>query len=199
MAALSPAALAEYFRRKRRPIAELERDDVIHNESIWAQVCGLLGGEADPSPILSRDEAARLDDPFRDHRRFGPIGQFVSCIGCGLTFETRGLRLCPDCYPVLGDKDERKVPSSASRPVRKQVCRQCGGDLPAYRPDGKKARSTSLYCSKACGWRAWRDQQTAREHSGVEGPEPEFAATRGGVDATPAPLTAAISDEEVLS
>jgi hypothetical protein len=101
---------------------------------------------------------ARLDDPFADRTRFGPVGQFTICRGCGLTFESRGLRLCSDCYAVLGDPVERRVVSGADRPVRKQGCRVCGGDLPVYRPDGRKKQATSLYCSVACRSRAQRQR-----------------------------------------
>jgi hypothetical protein len=99
---------------------------------------------------------ARRDDPFADRTRFGPVGEITSCRGCGLRFESRGLRYCPDCYVVLGDPVERKTPSGAGRAVRKQVCQSCGGDLPAYLADGRKARQTSVFCSAACRLRAHR-------------------------------------------
>jgi ribosomal protein L40E len=102
---------------------------------------------------------ARRDHPFADRTRFGPVGQFTRCRGCGLTFESRGLRLCPDCYAVLGDPVERKVSSIADRPVRKQVCRQCGGALPAYRASGRRKLATALYCSPVCKRRAKRQRR----------------------------------------
>ena len=138
------------------------------------------------------DKAAqgRLDDPFRDHSRSGPVGQFIACRGCGLTFESRGLRYCPDCYQVLGDSVERKILSAAARPVRKQSCQRCGGDLPTYRPTGKKVQASNLYCSKRCRQRAWRDRETAFGRSETMGGESGFRV-REAAAAAPAPASAA--------
>jgi hypothetical protein len=98
----------------------------------------------------------RRDDPFSDRTRFGPVGQFTTCVGCGLTFESRGLRLCPDCYAAMGDPVERKAGCGAERAVRKQVCQGCGGDLPAYSATGRKVRQSVIFCSPACRLRAHR-------------------------------------------
>jgi hypothetical protein len=108
-----PWAAAAYFRRRQSAIAELSKADIASNERLWAEES--RGVPLAETPILSRDEAARLDDPFKDCR-FGPVGQFTACRGCGLTFESRGLKLCPDCYPALGDPVERK--SQAPPPAR---------------------------------------------------------------------------------
>jgi hypothetical protein len=99
---------------------------------------------------------ARRDDPFADRARFGPVGQFITCAGCGLRFESRGLRLCPDCYAAMGDPVERKAGCGAERAVRRQACQGCGGDLPAYSTTGRKARQTTTFCSSACKRRASR-------------------------------------------
>ena len=126
---------------------------------LFGQVRGLSGcGSPDKTAQV------RLDDPFHDRARFGPAGQFTQCCGCGLTFESRGLGLCPDCYLVLGDPAERKTPSAASRPVRKQVCRYCGGDLPAYLPSGRKVRQSVAFCSLACKHRARRARAFAPDN-----------------------------------
>jgi hypothetical protein len=43
---------------------------------------------------LPKSEQARHDDPFLLHPEcIGPVGQLRGCDGCGLTFESRGLRL----------------------------------------------------------------------------------------------------------
>jgi hypothetical protein len=135
---------------------------------------------------------ARLDDPFSDRTRFGSVGQFIACRGCGLMFETLGLRYCPDCYQVLGDPVERKMPSAAARPVRKQTCRQCGGDLLAYRSNGKKTQATNLYCSEACKQRAKRARGDSRRVSACDNrpsclrlPEADFAASQDAAAAPP--------------
>jgi hypothetical protein len=98
----------------------------------------------------------RRDDPFADRTRFGPVGQFITCAGCGLRFESRGLRYCPDCYAAMGDPVERKAGCGAERAVRRQACQGCGGDLPAYSTTGRKARQTTTFCSSACKRRASR-------------------------------------------
>jgi hypothetical protein len=107
-----------------------------------------------------KSEQARRDDPFRLYpERIGPVGQLRGCDGCGLTFESRGLRLCPDCYLALGDKDDlrRYGPSVAERPVRRATCPICGGDLPMRAAGGKKSRA--IFCSGRCQRRHARAKQ----------------------------------------
>src|SRR5215472_10415889 len=59
----SPAAIAEYFRRRRRTIAEFSPGDILHNERLWViETCGLPESALDPGPIITREQAARLDD-----------------------------------------------------------------------------------------------------------------------------------------
>jgi hypothetical protein len=147
----TPAAVVEYFHRRRRAIAEFSPDDILHNERLWCdEICGQPESALDPAPIITREPAASLDDPFADKTKFGPVGQFTKCRGCALTFESRGLQLCPDCYAVLGDKVERKIPSAADRPVKKRPCQQCGGDMPAYHSDGRRVRTSARFCSESC-------------------------------------------------
>jgi len=94
----SPAAIAEYFRRRRRTIAEFSPGDILHNERLWViETCGLPESALDPGPIITREQAARLDDPFTDKRKFGPHGQYTKCAGCGAVFESLGLKLCAGC------------------------------------------------------------------------------------------------------
>jgi len=107
---------------------------------------------------LTKADQVRADDPFAGHpERFGSVGQYVACAGCGLTFESRGLRYCPDCYLALGDKDDikRYGPSVAERPVRRAQCQTCGAPLPMR--GGKSGRkSLAIFCSERCRKRAGR-------------------------------------------
>jgi hypothetical protein len=157
---------------------------------LFGQVRGLSGcGSPDKTAQV------RLDDPFHDRARFGPAGQFTQCCCCGLTFESRGLGLCPDCYLVLGDPAERKTPSAASRPVRKQVCRSCGGDLPAYLPSGRKVRQSVTFCSSRCRLRAHREQrgsvfETDSRPPATLLPETGLSGAQSHENAVPAELAA---------
>jgi hypothetical protein len=130
----------------------------VHGECCSAR-CAAYLAEGHPS----KAEQERLDDPFADRRRFGQTGVLVSCPGCGGQFESRGLRLCPDCYPALGDKADIKKygnQSAAGRGVKKIACPECGGDVPAYGKDGRK--SMAAYCSPRCQKRAARARVTKR-------------------------------------
>ena len=81
----SPAAIAEYFRRRRSSISEFSPDDIRHNERLWViEICGLDESFRDPAPIITREQAARLDDPFTDKRTFGPHGQYTKSGSLGM-------------------------------------------------------------------------------------------------------------------
>src|SRR5215472_5361499 len=133
----SPAAIAEYFRR-RRTIAEFSPGDILHNERLWViETCGLPESALDPGPIITRDQAARLGDPFTDKRKFGPHGQYTKCAGCGAVFESLRLRLYAGC-------------SKSSHAPQAKRCQECGAPLP---PTGRK---TLKFCSTACRQKAHR-------------------------------------------
>jgi hypothetical protein len=151
----APVEVARYFLQRRSRIAELAAEDIHSGERLWAEICGVPYIE---TRVMSRDEAARLDDPFREGAKYGPVGQLSNCRGCGLKFESRGLRFCPDCYSALGDPAERTAASAAERSVRKQTCRQCGGDLPRYGAGARKRMVTAVFCSPVCKARARRQR-----------------------------------------
>jgi hypothetical protein len=133
----SPAAIAEYFRR-RRTIAEFSPDDILHNERLWViETCGLPESALDPAPIITREQAARLDDPFSDKRKFGASGQYTKCADCGAVFESLGLKLCAAC-------------SKSSHAPQTKRCQECGAPL---HPGGRK---TLKFCSSACRQKAHR-------------------------------------------
>ena len=133
----SPAAVADYFGRKLCTISEFSPDGILHNERLWVvETCGLPESELDPPPIITREQAARLDDPFSDKRNFGPRGQYAKCAGCGAVFESLGLRLCAACCKS----------SHASQPKR---CQECGAPL------HPGARKTLKFCSAACKQKAY--------------------------------------------
>ena len=160
-------------------------------ENAGAVCCSTRCVEFLAAGVPSVADRERLDDPLR-RLSLGQFGQFISCQGCGLTFESRGLRLCPDCCLVLGDPVERKVPSAAGRPVRKQTCLHCGGDLPAYRPDGRKVQGSVVFCSVRCRSRAQRRRQTDeafRVPATTTQPSPG-AVAYGHENAVPAELAA---------
>ena len=134
----SPVAVTEYFRRRRSSISEFTPDDILHNERLWVvEICGLHESELDPAPIITREQAARRDDPFSDKRKFGPIGQYTKCVGCGAVFESLGLRSCAGCC-------------RSSHAAQTKRCQECGAPLP---PRGRK---TLRFCSDACRQKAHR-------------------------------------------
>lgn len=98
-----------------------------------------------------REAAKRLDDPFRS-AKFGPNGQYRSCDWCGGRFESRGLRLCPDCYEVRkaqpGFDDDPRWSSAAGRvTLKRKACLWCGGPIAALTEKGRKVRQGAQFCS----------------------------------------------------
>src|SRR5215831_6431550 len=150
----SPAAIAEYFRRRRSSIAEFSQDNILHNERLWVvEICGLPERALDPAPIITREQAARLDDPFADKHKFGPSGQYTKCTGCGAVFESLGLNLCAGC-------------SKSSHAPQAKRCQGCGAPLP---PIGRK---TLKFGSAACKQKAHRGTVAVTEGGNVAGRPP---------------------------
>ena len=146
----SPAAIAEYFRRRRSSISEFSPDDILHNERLWVvEICGLPESALDPAPIITREQAGRLDDPFTDKRKFGPRGQYTKCAGCSAVFGSLGLRLCAAC-------------SKSSHAPETKRCRECGAPLP---PMGRK---TLKFCSEACRQKAHRGRGAVTALEGAD-------------------------------
>jgi hypothetical protein len=151
----SPAAVAEYFRRRRAAIAGFSKEDIRANEQLWVvETCGLPESYLDPAPIITRDEATRLDDPFADKRKFGPSGQYTKCADCGAVFESLGLKLCTGC-------------SKSSHAPQIKRCRECGAPLP---PGGRK---TLKFCSDACRQKAHRRDLAVTDLEGERLPGPD--------------------------
>jgi hypothetical protein len=170
----SPAAIAEYFRRRRSTIAEFWPDDILHNERLWVvEICGLPESALDPAPIITREQAARLDDPFADKRNFGPNGQYTKCAGCGDVFESLGLRLCARCC-------------KSSHAAQAKRCQECGASLP---PDGRK---TLKFCSDACRQKAHRGGAAVTD---LEAGHPRDRNTR--VSVTPVHADQALTDPAI--
>jgi hypothetical protein len=96
------------------------------------------------------EAAKRSDDPFR-HPKFGAVGHWINCRGCGGGFESRGLGACPNCYEVRkaqpGFRDDRRWSSAAGK-VR--YCEGCGGPLPALTESGERLRADVRFCRAAC-------------------------------------------------
>lgn len=95
--------------------------------------------------------ARRADDPFRG-ARFGPVGQYRNCDLCGGKFESRGLKLCPDCYEIRKEQpdfdDDRRWSSAAGRAtLKRRECLWCGGPIPAFTESGRKAREGAQFCT----------------------------------------------------
>jgi hypothetical protein len=157
----TPAAVTAYFNQRRRAIAEVTPDDIRHNEQLWVvETCGLPETELDPAPIITREQAARLDDPFADKRKFGPRGQYTKCAGCGTVFESLGLRLCATCC-------------KSSHATQAKRCQECGAPMP---PGGRK---TGKFCSAACRQKAHRESPavTAFDAGRLPGPDTSVSVT----------------------
>jgi hypothetical protein len=166
----SPAAVADYFGRKLGTISEFSPDDIRHNERLWiVETCGLPECALDPTPIITREQAARLDDPFSDKRNFGPRGQYTKCAGCGAIFESLGLKVCAGCCKS----------TNASQPKR---CQECGAPL------HPGARKTLKFCSAAC-------KQKAHRGGAVTDPEDDNSSGRLPGPATPVTVTPAQANQ----
>jgi hypothetical protein len=127
-----PAAVTEYFCRRRHTLSGFSLEDIVHNERLWhVEICGLSEETFNLGPIVMREQALQLDDPFADKRKFGPHGQYAKCEHCRAVFESLGLRLCSVC-------------SKSSSGIRVRCCEECGASLP---PTGRKSRR---FCSDAC-------------------------------------------------
>jgi hypothetical protein len=161
-----PAAVTEYFQRRRHTLSGFTPEDLLHNERLWqVEICGLPEETFNPEPIVTRDQALQLDDPFADKREFGPNGQYANCEHCRAVFESLGLRLCSAC-------------SKSSRGVRVRCCEECGASLP---PTGRKSLR---FCSDACRQKAQRRDPSVTDF---------VTLTRGGVPRisdTPVSVTA---------
>ena len=104
-----------------------------------------------PEDELIREHARRLDDPFRNSLKFGPNGQYRMCDLCGGTFESRGLRLCPDCYEIRkqqpGFDDDKSFVSTAGKVTfDHRICLWCGAPIERFR-DGRKISGRVMFCS----------------------------------------------------
>ena len=144
----TPALVGEYFRRRRSAIAEFSSGDIRHNERLWVvEICGLHESELDPAPIITREQAARRDDPFSDKRKFGPRGQYTKCAGCGTVFESLGLRLCAACC-------------TSSHAAQAKRCQECGAPL------SPRGRKTLKFCSTACRQKAHRRGSAVTDFEG---------------------------------
>jgi hypothetical protein len=118
--------------------SQFSPDEILHNERLWVvEICGLPESELDPAPIITRERAAQLGDPFTDKRTFGPHGQYTKCAGCDAVFESLGLKLCAGC-------------SKSSHAPQTKRCQECGAPLS---PHGRK---TLKFCSEACRQKAHR-------------------------------------------
>src|SRR6516225_6667714 len=105
---------------------------------LWhVEICELPEETLNPGPIITRDQALQLDDPFADKRKFGPNGQYAKCEHCRAVFESLGFRRCSAC-------------SKSSSGVRVRCCEECGASLP---PTGRKSLR---FCSDACRQKAQR-------------------------------------------
>src|SRR5215472_9456852 len=166
----SPAAIAEYFRRRRSSISQFSPNDILHNERLWVvEICGLPESVLDPAPIITREQAARLDDPFTHKRTFGPHGQYTKCASCGTVFESLGLRVCSGC-------------SKSSYAPKAKRCQECGVPLP---PMGRK---TLKFCSAACRQKAYRGSSAVTDLEGADaarrlvGPDTTVSVTPPNAD-----------------
>jgi hypothetical protein len=113
-----------------------------------------------------RDVARRLDDPFRG-LQLGPIGQYRTCDLCGGKFESRGLKLCPDCYEIrkaeAGFADDRRWSSAAGRvTLKRRDCLWCGSPIPTFTESGHKTRQTAEFCMPNHRLRWYRADDAAR-------------------------------------
>jgi hypothetical protein len=173
-----PVAVAEYFRRKISRISELSLADILSNERLWVvAICNLPESALDPAPIITREQAMRLDDPFANKRKFGLRGQYTKCAGCRAVFESLGLSLCATCCKS----------SHAPQPKR---CQGCGAPLP---PGGRK---TLKFCSEACRQKAHRQSFAVTDREGGK-PAGRLPGPDTPVSVTPAQADQALTDPSI--
>jgi hypothetical protein len=88
----------------------------------------------------------------------GPHGFLISCAGCGIRFDSKGLRCCStDCEGSLGRKRELDA-FLKDDPFRgvKRKCLGCGGDIPNWR-NGRRVSAATRFCKPVC------QRQTAKK------------------------------------
>ncbi len=112
------------------------------------------------------EQAKRLDDPFRA-AKFGTTGQYRVCDMCCGTFESRGLKLCPDCYEIRkqqpGFDDDKRFTSAAGKVAfEHRLCLWCQSPIERFR-DGRKVRADVAFCSKQHGQAHHRASPEERE------------------------------------
>ena len=81
----------------------------------------------------------------------GPHGFLISCAGCGIRFDSKGLRCCStDCERSLGRKRELDA-FLKDDPFRgvKRKCVGCGGDIPNWR-NGRRVSAATQFCKPVC-------------------------------------------------
>ena len=141
------AAVADYFQRRRSSLSAFMPEDILHNERLWhVEICGLPEETFIPGPVITREQAQWLDDPFSDKRRFGPIGEYAKCRRCHAVFESRGLGLCSTC-------------SQSSSGKRVRECEECGASLPPG------SRKDLRFCSDRCRQKAHRRDLSVTDNS----------------------------------
>jgi hypothetical protein len=80
------------------------------------------------------------------------------CDLCGGTFESRGLKLCPDCYEIrkqeLGFDDKRWSSAAGKIVFEHRPCLWCGAPIERLRA-GRKVRADVKFCHESHG-KAWQ-------------------------------------------
>jgi hypothetical protein len=90
-----------------------------------------------------------------------PLGQSgfqISCIGCGKTFDSKGLRCCSaDCEQHYREREDRRavMADAGMEPASKRLCAECGQVIPTWRA-GRRIRQGAQFCSKTCAQKARR-------------------------------------------
>jgi len=84
--------------------------------------------------------------------RRGPVGWFISCGHCGVEFESKGWRYCPQCMELPAEERREPLPSPTGPMCQ---CPGCSRRIPKWR-GGRRVSKATRFCSAKCANRARR-------------------------------------------
>lgn len=87
----------------------------------------------------------------------------IPCAACGTVFPSKGLRCCStECERRYREQQDNRavLTEVGQQPAPKRQCAECGATIPTWR-NGRRVRSGTQFCSKACSKAAERRARVA--------------------------------------
>lgn len=121
----SPAAVADYFRRRRYTLTEFSPDDIMHNERLWVvEICGLPDPASEPSEMPSEGGSAGRGSMTGSREVLGALPVPVTHQDAGaIPFSlTEGAPICLVCRKAFSPR--RKDAKVCSNRCHKRASRE---------------------------------------------------------------------------